>query len=169
MMIPKQKIPTQAKLVFKGILHDTYQWQQELFDGTFATFEGLKRRDNTDILAITDDKKFIINYEEQPNRSPKICVPCGASEEGESLLDSAKRELVEETGYESDNWKDWFYCDVLNYGKMEWNTKYFIARNCKKTKEPHTDGGEKIEIKLYDFDKFIQVTQDSKFSCREIT
>lgn len=39
-----KKIPDHAELVFKGVLHDVYQWQQEAFDGSFLTFEAIRRR-----------------------------------------------------------------------------------------------------------------------------
>jgi ADP-ribose pyrophosphatase len=163
-----KKIPDNAKCVFKGVLHDVYQWEQELFDGTFATFEALKRRDNVDVIATTSDKKVIVNFEEQPNRNPKICTPCGASEEKEDLLEAAKRELAEETGFVSNEWSEWIYVDILKYGKLEWNCKYFIAKNCEKKFEPHTDGGEKIQVNLFSFEEFLDITQRNNFSQHEI-
>jgi len=40
-IIPKNArlVPEEAKLVFKGIIYDVYQWEQKMFDGTFSTFE----------------------------------------------------------------------------------------------------------------------------------
>jgi ADP-ribose pyrophosphatase len=165
-----KKIPDNAKLVFKGVMHDVYQWEQQLFDGTFTTFECLKRKDNVDIVATTEDGKVIINFEEQPNRKPKICFPCGGSDEGESLLNAAKREFLEETGYTTsgENWSEWINVDILKYGKMEWNVQYFVAKNCKKTHEPHVDGGEKIEVKLFSFEEFLEISQKDNFSQKEI-
>lgn len=163
-----KKIPESAKCVFKGVLHEVWQWEQEQFDGSFKTFECLKRRDNVDIIATTKDKMIIVNFEEQPNRAPKICIPCGGSDEGESLLDAARRELVEETGYVSNDWSQWQCIDALKYSKLEWNVQYFIARNCEKRNQPHLDGGEKIVVKLFTFDEFIKVSQEDNFSQKEI-
>ena len=61
-----KKIPDHATKVFEGVLHDVYHWQQEMFDGTFETFEGIKRRDGVTIVAVVDNK-IVINEEEQPN------------------------------------------------------------------------------------------------------
>ena len=36
------KVPKQAKRVFKGVIFDVYQWEQEMFDGTKEIFEKLK-------------------------------------------------------------------------------------------------------------------------------
>lgn len=41
----KQPIPENAKLVFKGKIFDTYQWEQEMYDGSRVTFEKIKRPD----------------------------------------------------------------------------------------------------------------------------
>ena len=44
--IPKG-LPENAKLVFKGVLFDTWQWEQELFDGSYSTFEVVVRKGST--------------------------------------------------------------------------------------------------------------------------
>ena len=41
-----KKIPNHARLVFKGILHHIYQWEQEMFDGSVQTFEAIKKNDS---------------------------------------------------------------------------------------------------------------------------
>ncbi len=41
--LPKNAIliPDHATCVFRGMLFDVYQWQQEMFDGSIETFEML--------------------------------------------------------------------------------------------------------------------------------
>ncbi len=164
-----KKIPESAKCVFKGVLHEVWQWEQEQFDGSFKTFECLRRRDGLTIVAITEDKKFIINYEEHPGYPPFITFPGGNIEEGQTQGQGAQRELLEETGYESDDWELWFSNDILNYKKMVWNNYVFIARGCKKIREPELDSGERIRTVYMDFEEFIQITQNDKFRNREVT
>ena len=48
----KNNLPENAKLVFKGIIHDIYQWEQEMFDGSKATFERIRRPDTTAVIAV---------------------------------------------------------------------------------------------------------------------
>lgn len=164
-----KKIPEHVKCLFKGVLHEVWQWEQEQFDGSFKTFECLRRRDGLTIVAITEDKKFIINYEEHPGYPPFITFPGGNIEEGQTQEQGAQRELLEETGYESDSWELWFSNDILNYKKMVWNNYVFIARDCKKMQEPELDPGEKIETHFLSFEEFIQISQDSKFRNKEIS
>ncbi len=163
-----KKIPENAKCVFKGVLFETWQWEQEMFDGTFQTFEMIRRGDCVTMLPITKDKKIIINFEEQPHRGNFISLPGGVVDRDENLLEAAKRELLEETGFESKNWEQWFVSDVLQSNKIEWWNYFFVARNCEKNSEVKFDPGEKIETKLFDFEEFLQVTQEDKFRNTEI-
>ncbi len=54
--IPKG-LPQNAKCVFEGILFDTWQWEQELFDGSFTTFEAIVRIGSTQIILIDENNK----------------------------------------------------------------------------------------------------------------
>ncbi len=140
-----KKIPDNAKLVFKGIVFDVYQWEQELFDGSFSTFEAIKRQPSVTVIAEMDGK-IIFNNEEQPGKPAFSALPGGRIETEDTPLSAAKRELLEETGFESDEWTEWFVSDASNMSKIEWNSYYFIAKNCKKNKEPELEAGEKVEI-----------------------
>jgi len=155
------KIPDSAELVFKGFLFDVYQWQQEMYDGTFATFERLRRADTVSILAITADKKIIITHEEQPGLNKFQGSPGGVVDANEVPLDAAKRELAEETGYVSNHWHQWSIHEPM--GKIDWKMYLYIARNCELKLQQHLDSGEKIEIQLMDVDEFIDAIQQDTF------
>ncbi len=157
-----KKIPDNAKLVFKGVLHDVYQWEQEMFDGSFSTFEGIKRIDGASVVAVTNNM-IIINNEEQPNRGQFISLPAGIADGDGSMLVNAQRELVEETGYTSEEWNEWFISDILGSSKIEWNNHFFIAKNCTKTSLPKLDPGEKIETNLFSFEEFLELRNNTKF------
>lgn len=100
-IIPKDAvlIPDAANRVFKGVVYDVYQWEQELFDGSHATFEMLKRPDTASVLPVVDNKVVILN-EEQSHRGFKITFPSGRVDPADtSMLETAQRETFEETGY----------------------------------------------------------------------
>ncbi len=159
------KIPQSAKLAFKGKIFDVYQWEQKLYDGSFATFEALKRPGTIQIIPTRGDK-VLLSYEEQPSKPLGFTFLGGRSEEGEEPLVTAKRELLEETGMESSDWELLKFYE--NQGKIEWNTYLFAARNCKKVAEPNLDPGEKIEIKKVSFDEFLDIVSGEKFWGRDI-
>src|SRR3989339_514601 len=96
----KQPIPKNAKKVFKGVIFDVYQWEQEMFDGTKVIFEKAKRiLDNVTIFAVLPDGKILLTEQEQPGKAPFVGAVGGRVEEDEDVLTAAKREPLEENAY----------------------------------------------------------------------
>ena len=163
---PKQQIPDNAKRVFKGIIFDVYQWEQELFDGSKTIFEKLKRLNTAETIAIVGNK-ILIQIEKQPSwTESRPSIPGGRIEKDEPL-EAAKRELLEETGYISKDWVLWTEIDPVF--KIEYTVFSYIARNCVLEKEPNIDAGEKIETRLVSFNEFMRIaTEDALFYSPEI-
>ena len=162
------KIPSTAKQVFKGKIFEVWQWEQQLFDGSAATFELLKRPHTAQVIPVVGDK-ILMQVERQPN-SPEafITLPGGRFDEGEIPLQAAKRELQEETGYTSDDWQLWK--EISPVAKIEWTVFTYIARNCVFANTQQLDAGEQVETKLVSFDEFISIaTEDPSFYSPEIT
>ncbi len=156
-------VPSNAKRVFKGILYDTYHWEQEMYDGTYQTFEKLVRKASTDILAV-QGQKIMILMQEQPGKALYPSLPGGQIEKGEDTLFAAKRELLEETGYSSDEFI--LYKSQSDGGsKINFVVTTYIAKHCTKIQEPHLDAGEKIQITWVTFDEFLQLARDFTFTC----
>jgi ADP-ribose pyrophosphatase len=154
------KIPQQAKLVFKGIIFSVYQWQQEQFDGSYQTFEAIQRGGTVQIIPTFKDK-ILLSYEEQPMKPKTFTFFGGKMDENEDPLTTAKRELKEETGMESDDWE--LLKEYDSKGNIDWNTYLFIARNCKKVDKQHLDAGERIEIKTVTFEEFLRIVSEEAF------
>lgn len=153
-------VPQEAKLVFKGIIYDTYQWEQEMFDGSHQTFEMLKRPDTVKILAVKDGKVVVLE-QEQPGHEAFFDLPGGRHDiESESELDAAKREMAEETGL---TFKAWKLLDVTQpHTKIEQFVYIFLATDFEKQVETHLDVGEKITVQYLDFDTFKQLVSNPK-------
>ena len=147
------KIPEKAKRVFKGVIFDVYQWEQVLFDGSKTTFEMIKRPNTLAVIASISDK-ILVTVEEQPSMPKEIGIVTGRQEENEHPLQGAKREFLEETGMVSDNWT--LFKKVSYHYKIEWETYIFLAKDCRKIKEPKLDAGEKIELKYVSFNEFLE-------------
>ncbi len=158
----KQPLPEHAKLAFKGIMFDTYQWEVTGYDGKKKIFEKLKRPDTVLIIPVTEDGKIILALQEQPGKSPSVAAIGGRVDGDENILDAAKRELLEETGYEATDWE--LFHSEQPVTKIEWAVYMFIARGCKKATEQDLDGAEKIELKFLSFDEFVDlIVSDDKF------
>lgn len=160
--ISSQPLPDDAQLVFKGVLFDVYQWQQRMFDGTTATFEKLKRPDTVIVFAVLDDDRILLTKQEQPGKQPFIGAAGGRVDEGEDILTAVKRELLEETGYEADDWTLWHSEQPIS--KIEWASYVFIAKKVRKVAELNLDSGEKIELMPVMFDELITIGTSSKLS-----
>ncbi len=150
-----RKIPEHAKKVFTGEIFEVFQWEQEMYDGSSKTFEHIKRADTVIVIPVIEDGKIIICEQEQPDRDPYLSMISGRIDPGEEPLEAAKRELLEETGYEA---LEITLFDEFNpHIKMGWTVYTYIAKGCKKVAEQNLDGGEKIELKFVDFDEFIEL------------
>ncbi|KKU19914.1 MAG: NUDIX hydrolase [Candidatus Saccharibacteria bacterium GW2011_GWA2_46_10] len=152
-VVPKDAvlIPQQAKRVFAGQIFDVYQWPQKMFDGSTATFEMLKRPDTVIAICIIDDQILVIDYE-QPNVGERIAFPAGRVDESDSsTLTAIQREVEEETGHQFNNWRLVYVYQP--YVKLEWFVYFYLALDGQKTTEPRLDSGERITVRLVDFDK----------------
>lgn len=151
-------IPANATRVFKGQIYDTYQWPQQLFDGSEATFEMLRRPDTVEVIGVTGDKIIVVK-DEQPNRSAKLSFPGGRVDETDAnTLAAAKREVHEETGYEFEHWRLVKVWQPLT--KIEWFIYLYLAWEGNKTAEPHVDAGERIEVEQVSFERVKQLVFD---------
>lgn len=151
----KQPIPENAKKVFKGVIFDIYQWEQEMFDGTKAIFEKLKRPDTVVVFPVLPDGKIILTEQEQPGKEPFIGATGGRVDEGEDILSAAKRELLEESGYEAEEFILW---DAQHpASKIDWVVYTFIAKGLKKVAEMDLDAGEKIKLFPVTLDELIEL------------
>lgn len=144
-------VPTFAKKVFEGEIFDVYQWQQELYDGSHATYEMLKRPDTVCILAVDEQGEIIVTDEEQSGGIVrKNTLPLGRVESGESTLAAAKREMREETGYEFNNWK--LIAISQPEKKIEWFVYLYLASEVSGVFEAALDPGERIVVKRADYE-----------------
>lgn len=160
-IVPKTAvlIPNEAKRVFEGVIYDVYHWQQQLFDGTSATFEMVKRHDTVAAMCIVDDKLLVLT-DEQPHRGIKMTFPGGRVNDNEEISDAVRREVQEETGY---TFKNYRLLKVRQpHTKIEWFVYTYIAWDVEDKNEPHLDGGEKIKVELKPFDEVKQLVVEDK-------
>lgn len=158
------KFPEKAKKVFDGTIFDVYQWEQEMFDGSKTTFEGLKRPGTILIIPLVGDK-LILSKEEQPGTRKRDTYLGGRQEDGEEPIETAKRELLEEAGMESSDWE--LIREYTPHGKIDWTIYLFVARDCKKVAEQNLDAGERIELNQVSFEESIDIISRRDFWDRE--
>lgn len=107
-----------------------------------------KGKDSVIILAIDENKKYLITFQNRISNELIVEFPSGYMEEGETVIDAAKRELLEETGYLSD---DITVIDkVLTSPGIDNSSTYMvIANNCIPTEECINTGTEYLSFGLF--------------------
>jgi len=133
-----------------------------MFDGSTEIFEKLKRPDTVVVFPILPDGRIILTEQEQPGKEPFIGATGGRVDDGEGILEAAKRELLEESGYEAEKYILWDAQQPV--GKIEWAIYVFIAKGLKKVAEMNLDPGERITLKPVTFDEFLNIYENDKFA-----
>lgn len=163
-------IPEEAERVFKGKIYEVYQWPQQMFDGSFETFEMLRRPDTVKIIPIVtaeearrlgfkaDAPQLIVTKQEQPRKDCFYDYPGGRmDEEDTDELAAAKRELLEETGLSFRNWK--LVKVEQPFNKIDWLVYTFVATELLGRTEQSLDAGEKIEVVAMGLDEVKRLSE----------
>ncbi len=162
----KNQLPSGAKMVFKGKIFEVWQWKQKMYDGNIETFEKLRRSNTAQVIPIVGGR-ILIQTQEQPDKKKSFnSIPGGRCDGDEDPLAAAKRELLEETGYVSDDWELWNEQEPV--GKLIWTVYTYIARDCYYKQPPQLDAGEKITARLISFDEFLMLSEDKNFYEKEL-
>ena len=90
----------------------------------------------------------------------------GRVDEGETPLQAAKRELLEEAGLETDSLELWAATHAAE--KLDWVIWTFIAKNCTKLGKQQFDSGEKIELIELAFDEYVDIATQETYRDTEI-
>lgn len=144
-VLPKNAIlvPEHATCVFKGEIFEVYQWPEQMFDGSMATFEMLKKPDSVEVLVI-DNNKILVQKQEQPHLGHFMGFPGGRHDySSETELEACKRELREESGYSCENWK--LLSVKQAHPKIESFFYIYLATGIIDQVPMMLDAGEKIE------------------------
>ena len=124
-----------------------------------------RRGDAVIIIPLTEEGKFVIIVESRPNVPDTVAVefPAGMVDPGEEPIESAKRELREETGYVSDDLEEleWHYQDQGCSGAV---IRTFIARNCKKLEKQNLDEDECIDSIEMSYDEVTELIKNNEIA-----
>jgi 8-oxo-dGTP pyrophosphatase MutT (NUDIX family) len=122
-----------------------------------ATFSIIEAPEWMNVIPLTPDNEIVLVEQFRYGiEEPTLELPGGMVDAGETHDETARRELLEETGYAGDTW---------NYlGKVSSNpafltnyTHLYVVRNCHKVQEQQLDGNERINIHTMPLDDFLEM------------
>lgn len=100
-------------------------------------------------IAITKDGKFVLVRQYRYGIGKTVDELCaGVVDEGETPLEAAKRELMEETGFGGGKWQEWMQISA-NPSSHTNIVHSFLAISVEKIGDQHLDKGEDIEIRIF--------------------
>lgn len=98
------------------------------------------------VLAVTDDRKFLCFRQTKYAVEGTSLAPVGGMlEPNEAPLDAAKRELLEEMGYEASDWVD-LGSYILDPNRGIATMYLFLALNARQVAKPNSDDLEDQEL-----------------------
>ncbi len=118
------------------------------------------------IVAVTPDRKVVLKkeYKYAPDEE-LIEIPAGMFEPDETDgLKVAKRELLEETGYVSDEWT-YFGDTVESSSKLTNRMHIYLAQNCRKVAEQKLDATEELEVLVVSLQEAVRMVMTNEIKC----
>lgn len=128
---------------------------------TTSPFIVLNAPEWINIIALTKNLEVVLVEQYRAGiHASTLEIPGGMVDEGEFPLDAAKRELLEETGYQSGQWTLLGQTSA-NPAFMNNFTSIFLAEECIKTGDQQLDGNEDIDIHILELDRFVNLVKNS--------
>jgi ADP-ribose pyrophosphatase len=149
--------------VFDGALLKVHRDQVRLPDGSQGAREYIRHPGAVAIVPLFDDGRVLLERQfRYPHRREFIELPAGKLEPGEPHLDTAKRELLEETGYIA---QEWAHMGVIHtaIAYTDEAIDLFVARKLT-LQERKLDQGEFLETFVVPLDEAIAMIRDGRIT-----
>jgi ADP-ribose pyrophosphatase len=150
--------------VYDGVLLKVQRDVVRLPDGSQGTREYIRHPGAVAIVPVFDDGRVLLERQfRYPHRRVFIELPAGKLEPGEPHLDTAKRELLEETGYTA---AEWTRLGVIHtaIAYTDEAIEMFLARKLQPEGKAKLDAGEFVETMSVPFGEAIEMVRDGRIT-----
>lgn len=115
------------------------------------------------VVALTADNQFVLVRQYRHGVEASLLeIPGGVIDEGEEALEAAKRELLEETGYQFDSFEK--LCELFPNPATSNNiTTTYLARGGVKVQGQQLDSQEEIQVVLASPEEVKQLLANNEF------
>jgi ADP-ribose pyrophosphatase len=149
--------------VFSGRLLKVHRDRVRLPDGSETVREYIRHPGAVAIVALFDDGRVLLERQHRyALRRDFIEIPAGKLDPGEAHLDTAKRELLEETGYVAAEWRRLCLLHPC-IGYSDEGIELWLARKLE-LRERKLDHGEFLETLVLPFDEAVQMVRDGRIT-----
>lgn len=149
-----------SKLVFEKSLIKIREDLLQLSNAPpYHYFTLLTKPSSVVVIATTPEGKYLLNSEyRHPIGKVILCFPGGYIDEGEDPLEASKRELIEETGYQAEDFK--LIGSAYPYPGITGQKVYYVhAINATFSCPIQPEASEIFEVKLLDDSQIDQALQ----------
>jgi ADP-ribose pyrophosphatase len=149
--------------VFDGSFLKVHRDTVRLPDGSEGSREYIRHPGAVAIVALFEDGSVLLERQYRyPSRREFIEIPAGKLEPGEPHLDTAKRELLEETGYVA---AEWTRLGVIHtaIAYTDEAIELFLAKGLEQ-RAAKLDAGEFLEVLRVPFDEAIAMIRDGSIT-----
>ena len=117
------------------------------------------------VVAIDDDGNIILKKEYRYCFGRDLIeIPAGGFEKGENSLAAAKRELLEETGYASDDWQ-YIGATVESSSKLTNHMHIYFANHCRKVGGQRLDPTEEVDVLIVPLKEAVEMVMRNEICC----
>lgn len=154
----------ESEQVFKGVLLDVRKDRVRLPNGGESVREYVVHPGAVVIIPVLDGGRLLFeNQYRYPLQRDFLELPAGKIDPGEGIEATARRELLEETGYEAAEWR---HLGVMHpcIGYSDERIEIFLARGLQKVAEPSLDHNEFLDVLELSLDEAVAAVRDGRIT-----
>jgi ADP-ribose pyrophosphatase len=152
-----------SEQVYKGHFLDVRRDEVSLPDASTAPREYIVHPGAVMVVPLLDDGRLVMERQwRHPLSRAMLEFPAGKLEPGEPHFETAKRELLEETGYAAE---EWTYLGVIHnaIAYSDEGIELWLAKGLEK-REAKLDDGEFLEVLLLPFGDALAMCGDGRIT-----